>query len=52
MLSNLQSLQIEIESLRNQVSFGTSILLPNEHSVTRSEPNLSVKDLQNKDIEI
>jgi hypothetical protein len=35
--THLSSLAAEVESLRNQVNFGTSILL-NEQSVTRSEP--------------
>lgn len=35
--THLSSLAAEVESLRNQVNFGTSIIL-NEQSVTRSEP--------------
>jgi hypothetical protein len=48
----LQSLSAEIESLRNQVNFGTSIVI-NDQSVTRSEPIIStdqVNEIQNKEI--
>jgi hypothetical protein len=48
----LQSLSAEIESLRNQVNFGTSIVI-NDQSVTRSEPIIpadQVNEIQNKEI--
>jgi cell division protein FtsB len=51
--TQLQSLAAEVDSLRNQVNFGTSILL-NDQSITRSEPiiNEQANEGHNKDIEI